>query len=446
MGTIARDFYGREAEDDGAYGLDVRKFHQANPGTNTQQSTARFTNNPAGTLITFDPYTVRVVLGASDAFGWCVNFGTADGMQSTADAKRMINAGTWQLRGRWTPHASIPMRLRFRVYRVAAAPGRDRTLLFEHIGPSTTGVGQNFDYTTGAQSEIILEADESIQVTPIVEALGATGLVDVDINFGTGAGALGESHWIVTVPAPGIRTFFPRSFTAVLSLGIAAVKRAIGLPRAGGVMLAGAFDKNMALVRARQASLTLGGALARTARLRRVRAAAAALGGSFTKSMRLPRSAVFFLSAARLLRVGRQRTASLSLSAVLSPLAIRLGRSASLTLMAAMDRALTLRRAFGGAVIFGAKAFAKMLVALIPAGGGVPGASRFGVLIGTELVLTGAFIKSMALNRPFSSSLPLAASSSLRIIPVPPPPDPLDFSNSMTFEPRRGRRFSHASL
>lgn len=371
-GTTSREFVGDQTEDDGAYGTDIRKL---TPGTDAPNSTnvttiARFTNDPSGTVITFDPYTTRIVTGFDDGFGWVVNFQTADGMRSAADAKRFIPAGAWRFRGRWGNASAVNFRLRFRVYRIAAAPGRGRTLLFEHIGPDVLGTtAANFDYTTASQPEILLEADESIQVTPIVEARGATGLLDNDVSFATGGGALGESEWWITVPAPGVRTFYPRampgvavslngtSFRTVLPPAkVAALAPAVALTRA--FTGARAFSAPLSLASAAQKRIAPGphvAVLDRLAAVQRLtiplpKSAVLSLGAASQRRMApTAKAAPLSLTAAMARRVTAARAFSASLPLVAS-FARRLTAfrmfTASLSLSAAMKRAIVAARAF----------------------------------------------------------------------------------------------------
>lgn len=433
MGTISREFYGEgtttPAANDGAYGTDIRKLFQAAPAQNTNKTTRAQVNAGSGTNaeIVWDPITTRTALGVVDALGWAVNFSTADGMQSIDTAKRRIAAGAWRFRGQITPPAVAENhRIVFRVYRVATAPGRARTLLFTFTSATRMDVAAyNFDYTTVSQDEITLEADESIQVSPAVIQNANNTLASQTYDFTLGSGALGEFHWQVTIPAPGVRTFFPRSFDTALSLVVPTVKRDVGLPRTAAISLAApALVKRMTLARVRQVAITLGVTFARTAQLRRVRTAAIVFSTTIIKTMRLPRAAALSLAVARSLRVGLPRSVALVLSAALTRRALALKRAAALTLTTTMTRALTLRRAFGTTFGLTAKAFAKMAVALIPAGGAGAGPSRTGVLRAAELALGTGFVRQASLHRTFSTSLALAAVSGVRPS-TEPSPDPL---------------------
>ena len=222
-GTVVQRFYPHTDDWDGtdpASG-DVRALNTSLPAA-TSGSNVQFGTSGAKE-ITVDPYTSgRTTTGVDSAFGWAIDIAGADGMDSTATAKRVIPAGTWFYQG-WlsaSPVASLnAVTVGFYVYRVAAAPSTTRTLLFSDSVSAglVSTAGTAFTRTTGAQSEILLEAGETIQVTITLSGTGQIGGLDVDYRTGDQT-----TDCLIDVPTPGVRTEYLQS-VSVTATGTAAV-------------------------------------------------------------------------------------------------------------------------------------------------------------------------------------------------------------------------------
>lgn len=200
---------------------DVRALNTSLPA-GTSGSSCDFGTSGAKT-ITVDPYTAgRTTTGTDSAFGWAVDIAGADGMDSTATAKRLILAGTWSYQG-WlvaAPAAALnAVTVGFNVYRVAASPSTTRTLLFSDTVSAglVVATGSAFTRTTGAQSEIVLEAGETIQVTYTLAGTGQIGGLTIDFRTGDQS-----TDCFLDVPTPGVRTEYLQS-VSVTAKGTAAV-------------------------------------------------------------------------------------------------------------------------------------------------------------------------------------------------------------------------------
>lgn len=229
-------------------GGDVRKCDTGLPAIATNNS-AEFGVSDTK-QITVDPATAgRTTTGVAPEFGFAVNIAGADGMDSTATAKRRIPAGTWFFQGMLVagPAASLAAcTVGMYVYRVAASPSTTRTLLFSDsvavglVAPS----GTNWSRTTAAQSEILLEAGETIQVTFTLTCTGQAGGLLIDFRLGD-ASTLNDTFF--DVPSPGVRTQYQETVT-VTAVGTAAVtfgtKTLTGVVRdSAGVPVGGATVK-----------------------------------------------------------------------------------------------------------------------------------------------------------------------------------------------------------
>lgn len=217
MGTTARRFYPHSVEWDGtdpASG-DVRTCETSLPAIGNTTSCDFGTSGSK--TITVDPYTFdRTTTGLTSAFGWAIDLSGSDGMDGAADAKRRIPSGTWLFQGslRAQPAASLnAVTVGMNVYRVAAAPSTTRTLLFSdsvNAGLITTSA-VSWSRTTASQSEIILEAGETIQVTYTLACTGQAG--GLQIYFDTGDASLTNDCYF-DVPSPGVRTQYQETITA----------------------------------------------------------------------------------------------------------------------------------------------------------------------------------------------------------------------------------------
>lgn len=218
MGTTASRFYPHSADWDGTDpgSGDVRTCETSLPAVDAT-STCDFGTSGSKT-ITVDPYTGgRTTTGLDSAFGWALDISGSDGMDGAADAKRRIPAGTWYFQGALlaNPAASLSAcTVGINVYRVAASPSTTRTLLFSssvNAGVITTGSATSWSHTTASQSEIILEAGETIQVTYTLACTGQAG--GLQITFRTGDSSLANDTYF-DVPSPGVRTQYQETITA----------------------------------------------------------------------------------------------------------------------------------------------------------------------------------------------------------------------------------------
>lgn len=215
MATTADTFYPHTTNWDGtdpASG-DVVKLLETLPALVTTSS-CEFGTSGAKT-ITVDPYTSgRTTTGLDSGFGWAIDIdGSSDAMDSTATAKRWIKTGAWVFQGTLlsTTTLGVPAAsaaactVGMNVYRVAASPSTTRTLLFSDSVNAgiVSGTGTGWSRTTASQSEIVLEAGETIQVTYTLACTGQLG--GLIIQFRTGD-QLTTDDTLFTVPSPGIRT------------------------------------------------------------------------------------------------------------------------------------------------------------------------------------------------------------------------------------------------
>ena len=226
MGTIARDFYFTTTEQDftASGEVDIRKLETvAGPANAT---TICSHPNAAGTTqITLDPYTTRSTQGNIAAnLGWAINRLSADGMESVANARRIIPAGVWQ----FVLNVSVPVAggvtgtitvsAIFHVYRVSSSGAR--TLLFTattNTVQASALIAISADPVTAnsaSQPQYILEPDETIHVGVVSNAVQVAGLLGAT-TAGTVTWSVGLADKYVRVPAPGIRTLYQDNNSAV---------------------------------------------------------------------------------------------------------------------------------------------------------------------------------------------------------------------------------------
>jgi hypothetical protein len=238
MPTNAQTFFLRDTDQDQAWGTDIRKLDDDNGALLSTTICAFGAAAYTDRQITCDPYTSRSTTGDNrDVFGWAINEGGADGMESTATAKRVIPSGTWSFQCRVNIPApailgSLDSQAKFNVYRVGASPSFTRSLLFSANTNTATNTGvvatDNTLSITSSQSEIVLEAGETLHVgillesTQVAGTLGATVANNQTFHTGTQGGIIIQ----VVVPTPGIRT---RSLLTVAAImrGIASIIRKI---------------------------------------------------------------------------------------------------------------------------------------------------------------------------------------------------------------------------
>lgn len=214
MATTVRRFYPHTTEWDGidpASG-DVRALDTALPA-GVSGSSVDF-GSSGSKSITIDPYTTgRTTTGLNSAFGWAIDLAGADGMDSTSTAKRVIPAGQWFHQGLLvaSPAAALnAVTVDFNVYRVAAAPSTTRTLLFTDAVSAglVSANGTSYTRTTPAQSEIVLEAGETIQVTFRLSGTGQVGGLVIDFLTGDQS-----TDCFIDIPSPGVRTEYLQTVT-----------------------------------------------------------------------------------------------------------------------------------------------------------------------------------------------------------------------------------------
>lgn len=215
MPTTAQRFRFHTDDWDGTdpIGGDVRKLViGANAADNS--SIVNFPNAAAERRV--DPFTEQAAgVGGADfeKFGWAVNYLGADGMESTASAVRRVPSGTWAFRLRLnllSAATATEFRARMRVYRVSA-DGATRTLLFtiDTAQAVPLGLGGSNYAGSASQSEIVVEAGETLQVSFTIEKM-AGNVMDERIELRLSDGG----NNFVDVASPGVLTRFFETITA----------------------------------------------------------------------------------------------------------------------------------------------------------------------------------------------------------------------------------------
>lgn len=228
MATISQRFYHSTTEQDftAAGEVDIKKLLESAPGTNSTTVTTHA--NAAGTTqITLDPYTNRSATGDIRAnAGWAVNRLGADGMESVADARRIIPAGAWV----FTLNVALPvaglttgtLTVSFiaQVFRVSSSGAR--TALFT----ATSNTGQStglaalasttLTATSAAQPQYVLEADETIHVGFLSNLVQVAGVAGATVS-GVATWTVGTTTQYVQVPTPGVRTTRSRSLSDTIT-------------------------------------------------------------------------------------------------------------------------------------------------------------------------------------------------------------------------------------
>lgn len=209
---------------DQVYGSDIDRFVYAEPAAAVETT---INNHGTGGVvtITFDPLTTRATTGSVDTFGWAIDEADFD---STSTAKRKILAGnvvvTFQVKG--APVASLnSFTISGQLYRVAASPSFARTSLGTgsvNVGLLTTA-GGSFTFNINLASDVIFEANETLQLT--MRSAGSGQLGGITCVLPVGNPALGNTLFI-TLPSPGLRTKFLRTLTAIAQ-GLLTIKRRI---------------------------------------------------------------------------------------------------------------------------------------------------------------------------------------------------------------------------
>lgn len=216
MGTTARRFYPYTNNWDGtdpASG-DVLKLDTAINATLLTAAQSCDFQTSGSKEITVDPNTTgRTATGVNSAFGWAINIAGSDGMDGTADARRFIPAGTWLFQGTIgsITASTNPCTVSFYVYRVAASPSTTRTLLFSSsVNAGLVGLNTDFSHTTASQSQIVLEAGETVQVTYTLTCTGQVGGLVIALQMGD---SVTNNDLLVDLPSPGVRTYYEETIT-----------------------------------------------------------------------------------------------------------------------------------------------------------------------------------------------------------------------------------------
>lgn len=303
MGTIAQRFYhSTTAKDFVVAGeVDIKKLLESAPGTD---STTICTHaNAAGTTdITIDPYTNNST--ASDIranCGWAINRLSADGMMSTATAKRVIKAGTWTfvtsvaIPAAGTLTGTLTVSNLYNVYRVDSAG--TRTLLFtttSNTVASATAAGANSGVLTAtfSASEILLETNETIHVGILSRMVQVAGAVGATVA-GVATYTIGTTIQYVQVAPTGVLTRYFQSLLTTM-IGIAKLNRLIILTK--GVIAIGISSFNRIIVAFKSFALTTVGISTNIKRISPLVKLTTTIGKSFTYLL-LPQSVLNRMSA-----------------------------------------------------------------------------------------------------------------------------------------------------
>lgn len=247
MPTVSQDFFPVSTAHDQTYGTDIDKLAESAPAVD---STSICSFGATGNKnIVIDPFTTNAVDttpmtdAALDPFGWSVNQLGADGMVSTATAKRIIAAGTWSFQGvlSASPVAALNnVTVRGRVYRVAANGGV-RTQLGSELSVNAGLVvvaGTNWSGTIADIGAVTLEADETIQVSFYLNGTGQVGGLSIAFRVGSD-GVLNDCR--VQVASPGVRTLYLVTLAAATLSFVGAMTKQAGKVFAGTLTSAGAI-------------------------------------------------------------------------------------------------------------------------------------------------------------------------------------------------------------
>ena len=221
MGTTAQTLYLSTAAKDfvAANEVDIRKL-VVTAGASVSTTITAHGSAASTTSITLDPYSTSSI--ASDIrtnLGWALNRLGVDGAESTATALRTVPAGAWT----FTLGVNVPMgatgtgalsvTYSVAVYRVSSAGAR--TLLFTAVSAAvasnSAGAGTGYPIaTSAAQPEYVLLDSESIEVGYLSTCVQTAGLLGA-VVAGNVTWSMGDAQAFVTVPAPGIRTRYPKA-------------------------------------------------------------------------------------------------------------------------------------------------------------------------------------------------------------------------------------------
>lgn len=224
MPTRLRRFFLGTVDDDQDFpGVteNVKKLLESAPTSNST-TTVTWTTTTV-TEKTIIPLTANSAAGdTSTTNGWAYNDGGADGIGSVSGSLRIIPAGVWDFSLQETLNtpallANINLTVTAKVYRVAdinAGAGGARTLLFtaQRVGTNTTSA--TLTWSSASQPDILLQPGEVIMVG-ITATSASTAATVLGANTNTVLTVvLGANTWF-DVPAPGVRTFYQDTNSAV---------------------------------------------------------------------------------------------------------------------------------------------------------------------------------------------------------------------------------------
>jgi hypothetical protein len=384
MPTSAQSFFASTIDHDGAWGTDIRKLAEAAGGVDGSTMGAFGT---AAATIVMDPFTTRSTTGTADApeFGWAINRLGADGMESSATAKRIIPAGTWDFFVQVSAAvATTNVHFEVRVYRVSSSG--TRTLL---IGPlntnSTLPISSGTDLSaSSSESQITLEADETLLVSFTMVKEGGT-LLGETYNFNVNNGGSQVANGMVRVPSPGIRTQRFRSDEASLALTAARSKEYIPKSKTANLALVGAFSRQTAASREFVTNLSLTAAIQR-AMAPMPKAVLLTLASSVSKTI-----------------APTPKIATLTLSTALSKVMTLIPKIAALTLSATASRSIAASREFSAPITLTATSQRR--------------ADRIRAFT-TNLSLSAVAARMVAAQRTFSTALSLNALVQREVQPI----------------------------
>lgn len=215
--TLANKFWNSTADQDQAWGTDIRALVTAAPAADSTTINNHGTGT-AQTEMTADPYSTRTTISVVDTLGWGINESAAsnEGMDSTSASPRFLTAGNWFFSGiislpiAGTTTGTLTCSIRWRVYRVAAGGGT-RTQLFT----ATSGTAQSNGLAAvnnailtaaSAQPAHFLLPGETILVTKSTILTQTAGLLGAVVTA-TATLTTGADDFI-QLPGAGIRSYY----------------------------------------------------------------------------------------------------------------------------------------------------------------------------------------------------------------------------------------------
>lgn len=232
MGTIAQKFYLGTGNDDGTYGTTIKQLVTTAPGANSA-TTNTWSSTTASTQTEIPITASSTNSDTSSSNGWAFNDTTGgDALVSTATEQRIIPAGVWSFSMSYTLNspallATIACTVTANVYRVSSSG--TRTLLFQASSANFSATGtitwnsaSQAQYTLGA-NEVILVGYTATSAATAALVLGAVTNTVLTLNLGTNS--------FVTLPSPGVRTNYIRSYDATGTGAASVVSRLLTMAR-----------------------------------------------------------------------------------------------------------------------------------------------------------------------------------------------------------------------